>query len=66
MVVMQTLAMGVLRIFVPNIAESSFRTVFAIQWAVGGLVVISFLFVPECVFLKKDPMVAYLDIWTKD
>lgn len=41
------LALGVVRIFVPNIHPSAFRTVFAIQWAVGGVATIAWLLVPE-------------------
>jgi len=50
---MQAVALGVVRNFVPDIAESSFRTVFAIQWAVGGLLTVAFIFVPEFV-LPRD------------
>jgi MFS family permease len=45
--IMQALAMGVIRIFVPDISEHSFRTVFAIQWGVGALVTIAFALAPE-------------------
>lgn len=45
--IMQALAMGVIRIFVPDVSEHSFRTVFAIQWGVGGLVAIAFALAPE-------------------
>lgn len=41
------LALGIVRIFVPNVQASAFRTVFAIQWAVGGLATIAWLLVPE-------------------
>lgn len=45
--IMQALAMGVMRIFVPNVAPHAFRTVFAIQWGVGGLCAIAFALAPE-------------------
>ncbi|KAF3396131.1 General alpha-glucoside permease [Penicillium rolfsii] len=45
--IMQALAMGVIRIFVPDVSEHSFRTVFAIQWGVGALVAIAFALAPE-------------------
>ncbi|KAJ5177127.1 uncharacterized protein N7482_003004 [Penicillium canariense] len=45
--IMQALAMGVIRIFVPDMSEHAFRTVFAIQWGVGGLVAIAFALAPE-------------------
>ncbi|KAJ5140471.1 hypothetical protein N7448_003879 [Penicillium atrosanguineum] len=35
--IMQALAMGVIRIFVPNVAPHAFRTVFAIQWGVYNI-----------------------------
>ncbi|KAJ0329938.1 hypothetical protein COL5a_003767 [Colletotrichum fioriniae] len=41
------LALGVIRIFVPDIREQAFRTVIAIQWAVGGLAVITWAVAPE-------------------
>ncbi|KAL6415846.1 MFS sugar transporter [Ilyonectria robusta] len=44
---MFALALGVVRAFVPNITVSAFRTVFALQWAVGGLATLLFLLVPE-------------------
>ncbi|KAL3450808.1 hypothetical protein BJX65DRAFT_304964 [Aspergillus insuetus] len=34
--VMQGVAMGVIRVFVPDMAPSAFRTVLGIQWGVGG------------------------------
>ncbi|KAK1624095.1 hypothetical protein BDP81DRAFT_502491 [Colletotrichum phormii] len=43
----QGLALGVIRIFVPDIREQAFRTVIAIQWAVGGLAVITWAVAPE-------------------
>ncbi|KAH7139947.1 general substrate transporter [Dactylonectria estremocensis] len=46
-VAMFAVALGVVRVFVPHIEESAFRTVFAIQWAVGGLATVVFLLVPE-------------------
>ncbi|KAL2784703.1 general substrate transporter [Aspergillus keveii] len=45
--VMQGVAMGVIRVFVPDMAPSAFRTVLGIQWGVGGLVALAFLFAPE-------------------
>ncbi|RHZ58379.1 uncharacterized protein CDV56_102670 [Aspergillus thermomutatus] len=54
-VFMQGLALGIVRIFVPSMEEHAFRTVFAIQWAVGGLMTIAFLLVPESpVFLVNS------------
>ncbi|KAK7397566.1 hypothetical protein QQX98_013063 [Neonectria punicea] len=44
---MFTVALGVVRAFVPKLEESAFRTVFALQWAVGGLATLIFLLVPE-------------------
>jgi MFS family permease len=52
--IMQAVAMGVIRVFVPDIAEKAFRTVFAIQWAVGGLVTIAYAIAPEYVFQRTD------------
>ncbi|KAH8600727.1 general substrate transporter [Bisporella sp. PMI_857] len=46
-VLMQGMALGVIRAFVPNIAESSFRIVLALQWAVGGILMLAFALVPE-------------------
>ncbi|KAL4765660.1 MFS-type transporter fmqE [Aspergillus foveolatus] len=46
-VFMQGLAMGIVRIFVPNTDEQAFRNVFAIQWAVGGIFAVTCLFAPE-------------------
>lgn len=43
----QGVALGVIRVFVPNTAESAFRTVFAVQWAVGGIIIIAFSLAPE-------------------
>ncbi|PVH79629.1 MFS general substrate transporter [Cadophora sp. DSE1049] len=55
----QGAALGVIRAFVPDLQPSSFRTVFAIQWAVGGLVVIAFAIAPESpVYLIKKGRVA--------
>ncbi|KAK5108279.1 hypothetical protein LTR62_008594 [Meristemomyces frigidus] len=44
---MQGVALGIIRIFVPNIEPVAFRTVFAIQWAVGGLLIVAFALAPE-------------------
>lgn len=49
---MQGVALGIIRVFVPNIAPKAFRTVFAIQWAVGGLAILAFVFAPEYVSLN--------------
>ncbi|KAF4629180.1 hypothetical protein G7Y89_g8966 [Cudoniella acicularis] len=46
-VLMQGAALGIIRIFVPNIKEQAFRNVIAIQWPVGALAMIAFAFVPE-------------------
>ncbi|OJJ60889.1 hypothetical protein ASPSYDRAFT_29409 [Aspergillus sydowii CBS 593.65] len=46
-VFMQGLALGVVRIFVPNMDEQAFRNVFAIQWAVGGVFAIACFLAPE-------------------
>lgn len=46
-VFMQGLALGVVRIFVPNMDEQAFRNVFAIQWAVGGTFAIACFLAPE-------------------
>ncbi|KAL3464430.1 general substrate transporter [Aspergillus heterothallicus] len=46
-VFMQGLALGVVRIFVPNMDEQAFRNVFAIQWAVAGIFTIVCLLAPE-------------------
>lgn len=53
-VLMQGVALGVIRIYVPDIAPSAFRTVFAIQWAVGGLSIVAWIFTPEYVFFPCD------------
>jgi hypothetical protein len=44
---MQGVALGIVRSFVPNVAEQAFRDVFAIQWAVGFLLVLAFIVTPE-------------------
>lgn len=44
---MQATALGVVRAFVPDVRESAFRLVFALQWAVGGILIVAFLIVPE-------------------
>ncbi|KXH53282.1 maltose permease MAL61 [Colletotrichum salicis] len=50
----QGLALGVIRIFVPDIREQAFRTVIAIQWAVGGLAVVTGAVAPESpIYLTK-------------
>jgi hypothetical protein len=59
---MQGLALGVIRIFVPNIAEKAFRTVFAIQWAVGGLAIVAFILTPE--YVSPTPTCLSLLTWT--
>jgi SP family general alpha glucoside:H+ symporter-like MFS transporter len=50
-VAMQTTGLGVVRAFVPDVRASAFRTIFALQWLVGGLPIIAFFLVPEYVFL---------------
>lgn len=52
---MQGLALGVVRIFVPNVHEQAFRNVFATQWAVGGVALICFALIPESVHPSADP-----------
>lgn len=44
---MQCCAMGTIRAFVEDVSEHAFRTVFAIQFGVAGLVVIAYAFAPE-------------------
>jgi MFS family permease len=44
---MQGVAMGIIRVFVPNMAEHAFRVVFAIQFVVAGLVIIAYALAPE-------------------
>ncbi len=46
-VLFQGVALGIVRTFVPNVAESAFRIVFAAQWAVGGLLILAFAVTPE-------------------
>ncbi len=46
-VFMQGVALGIVRVYVPDIEPQAFRTVFAIQWAVGLTVVIAFAVAPE-------------------
>lgn len=41
------LGLGIVRIFVPNVSQQAFRTVFGIQWVVGGIAVIAFALTPE-------------------
>ncbi|KAK6221403.1 hypothetical protein LQW54_001504 [Pestalotiopsis sp. IQ-011] len=43
----QAVALGVIRAFVPILDQSAFRFVFALQWAVGGLAVVSWACAPE-------------------
>lgn len=45
--IMQGVAMGIIRVFVTDMTEKAFRTVFAIQFCVGGLVTIAFAIAPE-------------------
>ncbi|CAI7644255.1 unnamed protein product [Penicillium bialowiezense] len=65
--IMQAVAMGVIRIFVPDMAEKAFRTVFAIQWAVGGLVTIAYALAPEspvyCIIKKREEPAKKLFRW---
>ncbi|KIV99228.1 uncharacterized protein PV09_09092 [Verruconis gallopava] len=50
----QGAALGCIRAYVPNIHETSFRHVFAIQWAFGGIAVICWALAPESpVYLAK-------------
>jgi len=44
---MQGAALGIIRSFVPNIAQQAFRDVFAIQWAVGLILILAFAVTPE-------------------
>jgi MFS family permease len=44
---MQAVGLGIVRAFVPDLAPQAFRNIFAVQWAVGGLVIIAFSVVPE-------------------
>lgn len=46
-VLMQGVALGVIRALVPNINPQAFRDVFAMQWAVGAIVMIAFALAPE-------------------
>lgn len=46
-VFMQGLALGIIRIFVPNIKPIAFRIVFALQWPVGALLILAFAIAPE-------------------
>ncbi|KAJ5703241.1 MFS general substrate transporter [Penicillium malachiteum] len=46
-VFMMALGLGIIRIFVPDMTPHAFRTVFAIQWAVGGLSIIAYALAPE-------------------
>lgn len=48
-VVLQLIGLAVVRSYVPDIRPSAFRTVFALQWLVGGLPIIAFFFSPEYV-----------------
>lgn len=49
---MQTAGLGVVRAFVPDVRTSAFRTIFALQWFVGGLPIIAFFLAPEYVLLS--------------
>jgi hypothetical protein len=44
---MQGVALGIIRSFVPNVAQQAFRNVFAIQWAVGFILILAFAVTPE-------------------
>ncbi|OGE50267.1 hypothetical protein PENARI_c017G07389 [Penicillium arizonense] len=65
--IMQALAMGIIRIFVTDMSEQAFRTVFAIQWGVGGLVAIAFTIAPEspvyCIINKREESAKKLFRW---
>lgn len=45
-VVMQGTSLGIVRAFVPKLDPSAWKTVFALQWLVGGLPLLAF-FIPE-------------------
>jgi MFS family permease len=45
--IMQAVAMGVIRSFVPDVSEHAFRTVFAIQFAPAALVIVAYFLAPE-------------------
>jgi hypothetical protein len=44
---MQTIGLGVVRAFVPDLAQHAFRIVLALQWLVGVLPIIAFSLSPE-------------------
>ncbi len=44
---MQAIGLVIVRVFVPNLGPSSFKTVFAIQWIAPALTAILFCFMPE-------------------
>jgi hypothetical protein len=44
---MQAVGLAVVRAFAPDLRPSAFRTVFALQWLVGGFPMIAFFLVPE-------------------
>jgi MFS family permease len=46
-VFMLGLGLAIVRIFVPDVKERAFRTVFGIQWIVGGIAVLAFALAPE-------------------
>lgn len=46
-VTIQGLALGVVRIMVPDIRERAFRIVFAIQWPVGLIALVAWAIAPE-------------------
>ncbi|KAJ5655833.1 hypothetical protein N7507_007783 [Penicillium longicatenatum] len=65
--IMQALAMGIIRIFVTDMTEKAFRTVFAIQFGVGGLVLIAFAIAPEspvyCIIKQREEGAKKLYSW---
>jgi hypothetical protein len=44
---MQGLALGIVRILVPDVRERAFRIAFAIQWAVGIASLVAWAAAPE-------------------
>jgi hypothetical protein len=46
-VTIQGLALGIVRILVPDVRERAFRIAFAIQWVVGGLALVAWATAPE-------------------
>ncbi|KAJ6017044.1 hypothetical protein N7451_000423 [Penicillium sp. IBT 35674x] len=65
--IMQAVAMGIIRVFVTDMTEKAFRTVFAIQFGVGGLVTVAFLIAPEspvyCIIKQREEGAKKLYRW---